>query len=80
LAISKHNDRREQIELKQLHLEFIEGCVILGAFVLVTITAATATIVCVLKGYAWPTPSITSVASTTALVVGGRRARHRRDP
>jgi membrane protein implicated in regulation of membrane protease activity len=79
LATSTHKRREEKIRLQLLAFELVERSVMLLAFLLVTITAAVATVVCVVKGYPWPVPSITSVASTTALVVRGRQSRHRSD-
>jgi hypothetical protein len=73
------HERLEEIVVKGRAFELVERRVILATFVLVTIISAVASLVCVLKGYPWPAPSITSVASTTALIVGGRRSRRRPD-
>jgi hypothetical protein len=69
------DSRREEIQLELLKFELVERRVILAVYVFVTFAAAVATIVCVLEGYPWPAPSITSIASTTALIAGGRRSR-----
>jgi hypothetical protein len=77
LATHIHKRLLEEIEVERQHLELLERRVILATFVFVTVTSAVATVVCVIKGYPWPVPSITSVASATSLIAGGRRSRGR---
>jgi hypothetical protein len=76
LATRTHK-RLKEIKVEGRALELVERRVILATFVFVAITSAVATVVCVIKGYPWPVPSITSLASTTALIVGGGRSGRR---
>jgi hypothetical protein len=76
---SRTHKRLNEIKVEGYAFELVERRVILAAFVFVTILSGAATVICVIKGYPWPTPSITSIASTTALIVGGRQSRRRHD-
>jgi hypothetical protein len=70
---------REEIELRLLAFELTErrfDLVCRAVLLAITIASVAITLICVLRGYPWQTPSITStpgVASTTALAVGSRR-------
>jgi hypothetical protein len=49
-----------------------------GVFLLIALASAVITLICILRGYQWPTPSITGgpgVASTVALAVEGWRGK-----
>jgi ABC-type spermidine/putrescine transport system permease subunit I len=73
LATRIHKRLLEEIEVERQHLELLERRVFLATFVFVAITSAMATVICVIKGYPWPVPSITSLASATSLIAGDRR-------
>jgi hypothetical protein len=74
---------KEDLELKLLALEVTERRFELfcrGVFLVIAVASAVVTLMCVLRGYHWPTPSLTSgpgVASTVALAVESRRSRSR---
>ncbi len=60
------------MERKLLTAELTERYADLALRAVVTLAMAAATIVCVVKGYSWPAPSIMSAASTLLLTTGAR--------
>jgi hypothetical protein len=66
---------RVEIERKLLVATLVERYVDLALRAIVMLALVAATVVCVIKGSPWPTPSITSAASTFLLASGTRRVR-----
>lgn len=87
MAGPPHSSKKD-LELSLLALEIEErrfglterrfALVCRAVFLLIALASAVITLVCILCGYGWPTPSITSgpgVASTVALAVEGWRGK-----
>lgn len=76
---AKSQPSREEIKRELLAFELTERRFALASqavLLVIAVASAVTTMICVLSGYHWPTPSATSgpgIASTIGLVVAGRR-------